>query len=329
MDKKKIGLDKGLKNKIRFYDLYQKIGLFVIAFVMIVTFSILTKGVFCSPTNIKNVLIQTSVNGIVSIGVAVVILTAGIDLSVGGIAVFATIIGAILIRDGLFWPFGMLLILLFGAFWGFINGISVAKFKMNPFITTLAIMNITKGIAIVLSKGYTIYGFPKVISFFGQGKILYFPTAGFIFIFITILVSIILNNTRFGWNIYNVGGNSRSSLLSGINVDLHIISAYIISGITAALGGIILMARLLAVHVNMVTNLELDAISAVVIGGVSLFGGEGNISGVFIGVLIIGIISNGLNLVGVSPYWQQVVKGVIIFIAVYLDVQKKKIKYSE
>ena len=278
---------------------------------LIVVVSILSPS-FLSSKNIFNILRQTSVNGIIAAGMTFVILTGGIDLSVGSILVSG---------KGIF--VAVLAALVIGALVGFLNGFIITKGKLQPFIATLATMTILRGLTLVYTDGKPItLGSGDLALNFGQiggGKILGIPTPALIMIVTFALCAYVLKNTKMGRYTYALGSNEEATRLSGLNTDKIKIAVYTISGILASVAGIIITSRLFSAQPTAGDGYELDAIAAVVLGGTSLTGGKGKITGTIIGALIIGVLSNALNILDVSSYYQMMVKGAVILVAVLLD----------
>ena len=291
-------------------------------FVLIVLIlTVLTKGTFIRPSNIINILIQSTVVGILAIGMTMVIIDRGIDLSVGGTAVFSSAIGAILIvKLGVPWGVVIVVMLLIGLGVGMLNGVSIAYLRMAPFICTLAIMKITQGFAQFILGGQTVFGFPDAYSVFGQGSLLLIPVSVWILVALSAAGFVLLKYSFFGRELYAMGGNPQAAWLSGIAVKRNRIVIYMISGLMAGISAVIITSRIMCAQILIGQGSELDAIAAAVIGGVSLSGGEGGVLGAVTGAVIIVMINNGLNLLAVSPFLQTAVKGIVIFIAITLDI---------
>jgi len=287
------------------------------------------KPVFISPSNILNVLVQITINGILAIGLTMVIITGGIDLSVGSvIAVCGITMGLITKRMGdQFWLTALICIiaaLFIGILSGVINGFFITKGKLPPFIATLGMMSIARGMALTLSEGKGLAPLPKFIQTLGGTGAIYIPI-----IIMAVVYAIawwVMRYTKQGRNTYAVGGNKEAATLSGIKVDKTLIVTYGISGLCCGVASIILVGRLNTAQPTAGIGYELDAIAATVIGGTSMTGGEGRIVGTFIGALIIGVLRNGLNLVNVSSYIQQIVIGLVIIGAVMSDTIRNKNK---
>lgn len=277
---------------------------------------------FLTVTNLFNVLRQTSLNAIMAVGLTFVILTGGIDLSVGSILAFSGVSAATVAQMGLPAPVAMMVGLLAGSGLGFLNGIVITKGRVPPFIATLAMMTIARGGALVISGGRPISGLGEGFHFIGRGMIGVVPVPVILTIITFMFAYYILTQTRQGRYIYATGSNEDAARLTGIHTDRIKLFAYTLSGFTAALAAMIIISRLGSAPPTAGDGAELDAIAAVVIGGTSLAGGVGSIFGTFIGATIIGVLNNGLNLLNVSSYYQLVVRGVVILIAVLLDRKK-------
>ncbi|MGE5627252.1 MAG: ABC transporter permease subunit [Solirubrobacterales bacterium] len=278
---------------------------------------------FLTVSNILNVLTQVSVNAILAIGMSFVILTGGIDLSVGSVLAITGAIVATFARGGGNIIPGALAAIAIGAIIGLVNGLLVSKGKVQAFIVTLATMTIFRGVTYVFTDGNPISGLGDNISFIGNKLVFGVPIPIFLILIVLLIAWYALNQTRFGRYVYALGGNEDSARLSGINTNKIKTLVYVISGITAAIGGIIVTSRIGSASPNAGAGFELDAIAAVVLGGTSLAGGEGKVTGTIIGALIIGVLNNGLNLMGVSPFYQSIAKGVVILLAVLLDKKEK------
>ncbi|PWX46314.1 ribose ABC transporter permease [Clostridium perfringens] len=281
---------------------------------------------FLSVSNITNVFTQVSVNAIIAIGMTFVILTGGIDLSVGSTLAISGAVGASIVKltGNVF--LAIIVAAVIGIAVGLINGLLVSKGKLQAFIVTLATMTIFRGATLVFTDGTPISKLPEAFVKIGNGKLGFMPIPVIITIIIAIIAVYALSQTRFGRYLYALGGNEDASRLSGINTDKIKTLVYVVSGFASAIAGVIITSRIGSASPNAGTGFELDAIAAVVIGGTSLAGGEGTITGTLIGALIIGVLNNGLNLMNVSPFYQSIVKGLVILIAVLLDKRAEKIK---
>jgi ribose transport system permease protein len=278
---------------------------------------------FLTIGNILNVLRQTSINSVIAAGMTFIILTGGIDLSVGSTLALTGAIMASLLSAGVPLPIAILLTILLGAFIGFLNGIIIAKGKVQPFIATLAMMTIIRGATLIFTNGRPIStgDFPGADQFYwlGSGRLFGIPAPIYVTILIFVLAYYLLKHTSLGRYVYALGGNEEATKLSGINVDLIKYKVYAISGALAAVAGLIVTARLSSAQPQAGSGYELDAIAAVVLGGTSLAGGKGGVIGTIIGALIIGILNNALNLMDVTSYYQLLAKGIVILIAVLID----------
>ncbi|MDR1936468.1 MAG: ABC transporter permease [Candidatus Accumulibacter sp.] len=298
----------------------------VIAFFMLCALLSIVSEAFLSWGNWVNILRQTSINGILAIGMTYVVLTKGIDLSVGSILAFSGLVTGSLVTGSA--PHGVLIGisagLSVGLLLGAVNGLLVARLSVAPFVVTLGMLSVARGMTFIYNDGMPIANLSKDFRFIGQGMIGEVPAPVIILAITFLIFWFILKYTTFGRYVYAVGGNERSAKTSGINTRLIIFAVYVISGLLSALAGLILAARTTSALPQAGVAYELDAIAAVVIGGTSLSGGVGTLSGTLVGALIIGVINNGLDLMGVSSYYQQVIKGMIIVAAVLLDVSRKK-----
>lgn len=302
--------------------LFEKYGMLFIFIVIFAACSIVSPY-FLKVKNLLNVSRQVSIIGIISVGMTFVIISGGIDLSVGSMLAFSTLIVAGLKTLG---PLLSLVIaLLLSATAGVVNGLIVTKGKVQPFIVTLGMMTILVGVGLTYSQGHPLIGINDSLLFIGQGTVGPIPVQTILFAFVALFGAVLLNYTRIGRYIFAIGGNQEGSRLSGIAVDRVKIIVYMLCGLLSGFAGAIMSAHLNIGEANLGKGLELDAIAAVVVGGTSLSGGQGSIGGTVIGVLIIGMINNFLNLMNVPGYSQQIVKGVIIVGAVLIQsVQSSK-----
>ncbi|GAD88914.1 ribose ABC transporter permease protein [Vibrio halioticoli NBRC 102217] len=293
---------------------------------LIIVVSILNPNFF-TVDNILNILRQTSVNAIIAVGMTLVILTAGIDLSVGSVLALCGAFAASLVAMEVPVAFAVPTALLAGAALGGISGIIIAKGKVQAFIATLVTMTLLRGVTMVYTDGRPIStGFTDTadaFSWFGTGYALGIPIPVWMMVIVFASVWYLLNHTRFGRYVYALGGNESAAQLSGINVDRVKIGVYAICGLLAALAGIIVTSRLSSAQPTAGMGYELDAIAAVVLGGTSLMGGKGRIMGTLIGALIIGFLNNALNLLDVSSYFQMIAKATVILLAVMVDNKNK------
>jgi ribose/xylose/arabinose/galactoside ABC-type transport system permease subunit len=294
------------------------------AFVLLAGTLSITSPSFRTLSNVKNILQQIPVNGIIAIGMTLVIITAGIDLSVGSVLALSAVVAASFAHaDAHFLLVSILLGVLTGAVCGTVNGVLIAKKRLAPFIVTLGMMTVARGLALVYTNGRPVIGLSDSYDAIGTGSIGGIPYSAIIFFLVLLLGIFLLHYTRFGRYVYAVGGNELAAKVSGVNTDRILIFVYAFAGGLAGLAGIVASSRVMSGSPAIGTGYELDAIAAVVIGGTSLSGGVGTIAGTLVGVLIIGVMNNGLDLLNVTSYWQQIVKGVIIVLAVLLDKKSK------
>ncbi|WP_420991952.1 ABC transporter permease [Cupriavidus sp. 30B13] len=281
---------------------------------------------FLTLGNIADILRQTSINGILAVGMTYVVLTAGIDLSVGATLALAGIVSASLVTGphAVSPALGLLAGLLVGAGIGAVNGLLVARLSIPPFVATLGMLSVARGLTYIYNDGMPVTDLPDAYLGIGTGTVAGVPVPIAMFAAVVALFWFVLRYTTYGRYVYAVGGNVKSAKTSGISTGKIIFSAYVIGGLLAGLAGIILAARTTSALPQAGVSYELDAIAAVVIGGTSLSGGQGGVVGTLLGALLIGVINNGLNLLGVSSYYQQIAKGLIIVLAVLIDVARKQ-----
>jgi ribose transport system permease protein len=303
-------------------------------FFLMLVLSLLTDK-FLTVDNGWNVMRQISVNICIAVGMTLVVLTAGIDLSVGSMLAFSGAVTAGLLKNGVEVPglglfvgftlLGAIIVgLLTGSLLGLFNGYVITRFKVPAFVATLAMLTIARGLTMLWTKGHPITGLGSNFSYLGTGWFLGIPMPVWISALVVAIAIVITNKTRLGRYIYAIGGNESAARLSGINVNKIKLLVYTIAGTLAAVGGLIVTSRLDSAQPNAGMSYELDAIAAVVIGGASLSGGRGTVMGTVLGAIIIGVLNNGLILLSVSPFWQQVVKGLVILLAVIIDKANAK-----
>jgi len=313
---------------------FGKLQSLIALFILCIVFAVLSDKFF-TVANGLNVMRQISVNICIAVGMTLVIITAGIDLSVGSVLALCGAVTAGLLKNGIalhsfnlfigFTILGAILAgVIVGALLGFFNGLAITKFKVPPFVATLAMLTIARGLTMLYSNGFPISSFDASFTFIGGGWLLGLPVPVWIAALIVVAAIIVTKKIKLGRYIFAIGGNENAAKLSGININRVKIIVYTIAGALAAVGGIVVTARLDSAQPNAGTSYELDAIAAVVIGGTSLSGGRGSIWGTVLGALIIGVLNNGLVLLDVSPFWQQVVKGGVILLAVIIDKMNTK-----
>ena len=320
-------------NKIKnspFFKLLSRLSVLIILFVVLA----LTTHNFIKLSNLTTILLQVAIYAVIAYGVTFVLIVGATDLSAGSVVGLAGIVSALLLRDYAVSPVMAIIAgLITGAVCGFLNGVCITYLKIIPFVATLGTSWIFRGVCQLIGDGQpvtirssenpTAAEFLKVL---GRGRIGGFPVAAIVFIILGLALSVILSKTVLGRNIYATGSNQESARLSGINVRRTTIYAFIVCDVLAALGGVLITARLSSGQVSAGTGYELEGIAAAVIGGVSLMGGEGSIAGALIGALIMGMLRNGLNLNGINSYWQQIVIGAVLIFAVAFDLfQRRKV----
>lgn len=320
----------------------------VLVLLVLIVFAALLSDVFLSTNNILNVMRQISANGILSIGLLLVIMTGGIDISIGSVVGVTSVLFAVLYdpnsaadpfnwlvkilstvvpesRVGILIP--IIILLAVGGILGWFNGVVICKAKVQPFIMTIGTLTLYRGIALLISDGKPVYMDPSTadtVKFLGDGRILNVPTQVIVLIIIAALMAFLLNKTVFGRYIKAIGGNQEAARVAGINIDRYKTAAYVMSGVLAAAAGVVLTARTTTGDPTLGQSYEMDAIAACVIGGTKLTGGVGTIVGTVIGAFIIGIVNNILNLTNISTYYQYVVRGGIIILAVVFNSMECK-----
>jgi len=294
----------------------------VIALIILMAVITVINSNFLTANNLLNLLLQVTSNALIAFGMTFVILTGGIDLSVGSILALSSALTAGLLGSGMPVTLAILISLILGCILGMMNGLLISYGKLAPFIVTLATMTIFRGATLVYTNGNPItkgLSDTFLFQFLGQGYIVGIPFPVIIMFIVFIVLYVLLHKTAFGKSVYAIGGNEKAAYISGVKLNKVKIIIYSISGIMASISGLIITSRLSSAQPTAGASYEMDAIAAVVLGGTSLSGGKGRILGTLIGALIIGVLNNGLNIIGVSAFWQQVVKGVVILIAVLID----------
>ena len=320
-----LNLNKLKKN--RFFETYKtQISTFIALIGICLILALLTDK-FLTGKNLLSVMRQSSINAVLAAGMTFVIISGGIDLSVGSIVALSTaIMGDLVVNTGINPFLGMAVALLLGVFAGAVQGVIIAKVKIPPFIVTLGGLTVWRGVALEYVDGSNVYGLPKQLIWLGGGDVLGMPSPVIVAILIYLGCWFLLKKTKFGTYTYAIGGNSVAARLSGINIDRVLISIYSLSGLLCGVSGILIAGRINATSAVVGTGYELDAIAAVAIGGTSMSGGKGIIWGTLLGALVMGVIRNGLNLMRVSPYYQQIIIGVVIVGAVSIDALRRSRK---
>lgn len=318
-----MNTNENIKRKFEYKEILSKLGPLLALIVLIIFVSILSPS-FLSLTNLMNLMRQVSTNALIAFGMTFVIITGGIDLSVGSTLALSSAIMAGMIVNGIDPLIAMTVSLIAGFILGAVNGLLITKGKLVPFIATLATMTIYRGATLVLTDGKPITGLDEtfIFQFMGRGYFFGIPFPIVITLVVFALLFVLLHKMSFGRKTFAIGGNEKASFIAGVKSNKIKIFVYSISGVLASLAGIILTSRLNSAQPTAGESYEMDAIASVVLGGTSMSGGKGRIFGTLIGALIIGTLNNGLNLLGVSTFYQQIVKGIVIIIAVLIDRRK-------
>jgi ribose/xylose/arabinose/galactoside ABC-type transport system permease subunit len=293
--------------------------------VVVLVFGVLTRGKSLTLTNGTSILEGVAMRGIVTMGQTFVLLTGGIDLAVQGTAVFAVMTGAVLMSGTSGFPSGTIALMpMIGLAIGLGHGLLVSRVHIPSLIVTIASWQALEGAAWLQSGGSMVLGLPEELRIIGQGRIGFVPLSAIIFIVVTAISYFVLSYTKFGRGVYAVGGNPVNAYLCGINVKNTLLAVYVLSGVYAAITAVILISRLMVGAFHGMPPLAIDSIAAAVIGGVSIFGGRGTVLGALIGILILGVINNGMNLLVIGASLQQIVRGIIIIIAVAIDYLRRR-----
>ncbi len=298
----------------------------IIVFVALVAILTVLKPSFLSPDNIVNILKQTSINGILSFGMMFVIIAGGFDMSVGSTIAFTGILAALLGKGELPLLVPLIIAMIAGLCVGIINGVGVAIGDLPPFIMTLGTMTAVRGLAQLISDGKPVTGISSAYKAVTTNTLFGIPMLAVYFVIVIIICAFVLSKTVYGRHVYACGGNLQAARVAGINTTFVRISVYAIAGLLAGLCGFLMTSRVTIGQPTAAESYEMDAITACVVGGVSMSGGVGKAGGGIIGSLLITVISNGLDVLGVSSYWQKIIKGLIIVVAVLIDVKGKSKK---
>jgi ribose transport system permease protein len=279
---------------------------------------------FLTSTNLSSVVRQTAVINIMALGMTLIIVSGGIDLSVGAILAMGGLLGTKAMAAGHSIPVSILIGILTGCACGFINGFLITALRINPFIVTLGTLGIIRGLTLVISNGLPVHDIPQPFSYLGEGTLLYVPFVLWILLICAVFVHLVLEHTRLGRYAFAIGSNEVAAFYAGIPVSFHTTAVYAIGGMLTGLAGMIEASRLMTGQPTAGQGYELQAIAAVVIGGGSLRGGEGSVVGTLVGAFIMGLLSNGSDLLGINPYWQQAIIGAVIILAVTFDELRKR-----
>jgi ribose transport system permease protein len=303
--------------------LTQKLLPFVSLIVLFVALSI-ASPYFLTANNLASVARQTAVFNTMALGMTIVIISGGIDLSVGSILGLSGLVGTMALERGYPIGLGVLIGVAAGTLCGFANGLMVTRLRIPPFVVTLGTLGIFRGLALIFSNGLPVHKIPAGFSFLGEGNLAGVPFVVWMLVLCAVAVHVVLEHTRLGRYAFAIGSNKIASIYAGIPVSFHVTSVYAIGGALTGLAGMIEASRLMTGQPTAGQGYELQAIAAVVIGGGSLNGGEGSVVGTLIGAFIMGLLSNGADLLNISNYWQQVIIGSVIILAVTLDEVRKR-----
>lgn len=304
-------------------ELIQKLLPFLTLALLFIALSIASPA-FLTATNLSSVVRQTAVINVMALGMTLVIISGGVDLSVGSVLAFGGLTGTMAMERGLPIPLAITIGVLGGLFWGVINGVLITRLKISPFIVTLGTLGIVRGVTLIMSNGLPVHQIPPAFSYLGEGNLIGVPFVLWILVLCAIAVHIILEHTRLGRYTFAIGSNTEAAFYTGINVTFFTAVVYAINGALTGLAGMIEASRLMTGQPTAGQGYELQAIAAVVIGGGSLRGGEGSVVGTLIGAFIMGLLANGSDLLGISPYLQQAIIGATIIVAVALDELRKR-----
>ncbi len=301
----------------------QRLLPFITLIVLIVALAIASPH-FLTNTNLSSLVRQTAVINIMALGMTLIIVSGGIDLSVGAILAMGGLLGTMAMSKGYSIPAGIAIGIVTGCFWGFVNGLLTTKLRINPFIVTLGTLGIIRGLTLIISNGLPVHEIPPGFSFLGEGVVLGVPFVLWVLLICAGAMHVIMEHTRLGRYAFAIGSNPDAAFYAGIPVAFHVTAVYAIGGALTGLAGMIEASRLMTGQPTAGNGYELQAIAAVVIGGGSLRGGEGSVIGTLVGAFIMGLLSNGSDLLGISPYWQQAIIGAVIILAVSVDELRKR-----
>ncbi len=301
----------------------QRLLPFITLIVLIVALAIASPH-FLTNTNLSSVVRQTAVINIMALGMTLIIVSGGIDLSVGAILAMGGLLGTMAMEKGYSIPAGIAVGIVTGCFWGFVNGMLTTRLRINPFIVTLGTLGIVRGLTLIISNGLPVHQIPQSFSFLGEGTVLGVPFVLWVLLACAGAMHVIMEHTRLGRYAFAIGSNPDAAFYAGIPVAFHVTAVYAIGGALTGLAGMIEASRLMTGQPTAGQGYELQAIAAVVIGGGSLRGGEGSVIGTLVGAFIMGLLSNGSDLLGISPYLQQAIIGAVIILAVSVDELRKR-----
>jgi ribose transport system permease protein len=301
----------------------QRLLPFLTLFILFVALALASPH-FLTTTNLSSVVRQTAVINIMALGMTLIIVSGGIDLSVGAILAFGGFVGTLAMKNGMPIPAAVGVGILAGMFWGAVNGSLTTLLRINPFIVTLGTLGIVRGITLIISNGLPVHEIPRGFSFLGEGNLFGVPFVLWILLACASAVHVIMEHTKLGRYAFAIGSNEQAAYYAGLPVAFHTVSVYALAGMLTGLAGMIEASRLMTGQPTAGMGYELQAIAAVVIGGGSLRGGEGSVVGTLVGAFIMGLLSNGSDLLGISPYLQQAIIGAVIILAVTVDEVRKR-----
>ena len=309
-----------------FGQLILKQGSALLGLIILIIIATFLSRTFLNPVNLLNVLLQVSMNAFVAMGMTFVMISAGIDLSVGAIVALTAEVMALLALGGMSWWFAGFIALVVGFSMGALNGFVIHKLKVIPFIVTLATMQVYRGLALLVTKGNYLYNLPHGLEPLGQGHLFgKIPVPPLIVIGVAIIAWFVLSRTKLGRNVYAIGGNEEAARLAGINIGLNKVIIYGISGLFCGIAAVVQTSRLMSTYTGLGVGWELDAIAATVMGGTAFSGGEGSVIGTLIGALILGVIRNILTLINANPFIQTIVIGLVVLLAVVIDKVRQRV----
>lgn len=311
-----------MTQKGRVIIMFKRYGPLLILLILSIIMSV-ASPFFLTGDNLMTVARQTAVIGVLTIGELMVIITGGIDLAIGSTLALSMVVSALLMKAGAPLVAAILAALIMGAVIGYINGFVVTAMKLPPFIATLGMSGILRGIALITTNGLPVSSLPQAVAWFGKGKVLGIPVPVLILFLLAVIFQIVLSRTVFGRQVYALGSNTEATRLAGIPVNRKIRYIYMLSGILAAVAGILLMGRLTAAQPTAATGYESNAIAASVIGGASMLGGVGSVWGAIVGAFIMSVLTNGFTLLHVNTFFQQSAIGFILIMAVYIDILQR------
>jgi ribose transport system permease protein len=328
-----MGMSNGVQSG-KFFRVIKALTAFresVLVFVLLVfgIFMTMASPVFLTWPNIEAILLALSVEATIAVGMVILLISGGLDLSVGSTLAFAGVVTGLALTADIPVPLSIFLGLLAALGVGLVNGLLVAKLKINPFITTLGMLITVRGLLLVIAKGRAVLNLPEAFTVIGQGRLFSIQYPIYIVLSLVIIGDILMRNSRFFRQSYYIGGNEKAARLSGVNVDFVKIFNYCLVAVLAGVAGLLLTARFGSSSVTVGSGIELRVITATIIGGASLNGGEGSVLGAFLGALFMGVLANALNLMGVDVYWQNLVTGLILIIAVVFDVINERRKAGQ